>query len=69
MSCDGCGSLVEMQQCQVRGPRKFCQRGPTLPFVFVFLEGREDPNKYHYKRVINGSPAKLHLNGVSLVCR
>ena len=26
-------------------------------------------SKYHYKRAINGPPAKRHLNGVSLACR
>ena len=25
-----------------------------------FLEGRDDPSKYHYKRIIIGPPAKRH---------
>ena len=30
-------------------------------FFSLFLEGREDPNKYHYKqRAIIDPPAKLH---------
>ena len=50
------------------GSREFCQRGPTYN-VFVFLEGREDPNTYHFKRAIIDPPEKRHLNGVSLVRR
>ena len=35
-------------------------------FIYFFLEGREDPNKYHYKRAIIDPPAKHHFNGVLL---
>ena len=60
----------------MRGSRKFCQRGSIFDngffisfFFLFFLEGRDDPNKYHYKRTLTGLPAKCHLNGVSLACR
>ena len=50
----------------MHGSRKFCQRGSNFEKVsflfYFFLEGREDPNKYHYKRAIIDSPAKRHLN-------
>ena len=36
---------------------------------FFYLEGKDDPSKYHYKRAIIGPPAICHLNGVSLTCR
>ena len=36
------GLQFEEQSCADPG---FCQRGPSL--YFLFLEGREDPNKYH----------------------
>ena len=36
------GLQFEEKSCADPG---FCQRGPTL--YFLFLEGREDPNKYH----------------------
>ena len=51
--------------------RKFRQRGSNfdfLGFFFLFLLGKRG-SKYHYKRAINGLPAKLYLNGVSLACR
>ena len=44
---------------------------PCCFFLFFFCffgggvgrgEGREDPNKYHYKRAIVDPPAKCHLN-------
>ena len=51
-------------------PESFVRGGPTLK---KFLEGREYPNKYHYKRAIIDPPAKRnlngHLNGVLLVGR
>ena len=40
----------------MRGSRKFCQRGSNFDNIF-FPVGREDPNKYHYKRAIIGLPA------------
>ena len=45
--------------------RKFCQRGSNFE-IFFFPQGREDPNKYHYKWAIIDPPAKRHLTGVSL---
>ena len=36
---------------------------------FIYIQGREDPNKYHYKRAIIDPPAKRHLNGVLLAGR
>ena len=54
----------------MRGSRKFCQRGSNFDVCFfLLLEGREDPNKYHYERAIIDPPAKRHLNGVSLAGR
>ena len=53
-------------------PESFVGGGPLLTtffFSFVFLEGREDPSQYHYKRAIIDPPAKRHLNGVSMACR
>ena len=38
-------------------------------FDNVFVEGREDPNEYYYKRAIVDPPAKRHLDGVSLAGR
>ena len=56
------------------GSRKFCQRGTPLTtiysFILLFLVWwGEEWSKYHYKRAINGPPAKRHLNGVSLAGR
>ena len=43
-------------------PESFVREGPTF-----FLEGREDPNKYHhYKQAVMDPPAKRHSNGVLL---
>ena len=56
----------------MRGSRKFCQRGSNFDkffLLFFYLEGRDDPGKYRYKEAIIGPPAKRHLNGVSLACR
>ena len=57
----------------MRGSRKFFERGSksTLtPFFFKLMGGGggggERGTKYHYKRAIIGSPAKRHLNDVSL---
>ena len=52
-------------------PESFVRGGPTLTrfYCCCFLEGRDDPSKYHNERAIIGSPAKRHLNGVSLPCR
>ena len=57
-------------------PESFVRGCPFLTMVFFlpffllfFLEGRDDPNKYHYKRALIGLPAKRHLNGVSLACQ
>ena len=58
---------ISITSGSMRGSRKFCQRGPN--FDKLFLEGRDDPRKYHFKRAIIGPPAKRHLNGVSLVRR
>ena len=52
----------------MRGSTKFCQKGSSID-GFLVVEGREDPNKYHYKRAIIDPPAKHHLNGVSQACR
>ena len=50
----------------IHGSRKFCGRGPTL--TFLFLEGREDPYKYHHKPAINETPAK-RLAGVPIMAK
>ena len=48
---------------------------PWQRFFFFFFWGgggllvKKKGFKYHYKRAIFGTPAKRHLNGVSLVCR
>ena len=39
-------------------PESFVRGGPTLT---IFLDGRDNPSKYHYKRTIIGPPAKRHL--------
>ena len=44
----------------MRGSRKFCQSGSNFDNIFSPV-GREDPNKYHYKRAIIGPPVKRHL--------
>ena len=36
-------------------------------FVFWFLERREYPNKYHYKRTIIGPPVQWRLSGVLIM--
>ena len=58
----------------MRGSRKFCQgRSNFDEFFFVFFcfitWWGEEGSKYHFKRAINGPPAKRHLNGVSLAGR
>ena len=53
----------------MRGSRKLCQRGSNFTSFLGFLEGRDDPSKYHYKRAMIGLSAKRHLNGVWLACR
>ena len=40
------------------GSKKFCQRGATL--TGLFLEGKDDLSKCHYKRAIIGPPANRH---------
>ena len=52
----------------MRGSRKsFQRRSNFLTFVFRWLGDRG--SKYHYELAIIGSPAKRHLNGVSLAGR
>ena len=63
-----------MIRLRMRGSRKFCQRGSNFDFFFSFYVFflfwlGEERSKYHYKRAINGPPAKRHLNGVSLAGR
>ena len=61
----------------MRGSRKICQGvhpDSFFFFFFFFLGGggllvEKKGFKYHYKRAIFGTPAKRHLNGVSLVSR
>ena len=54
----------------MRGSRKFFQRGSNFDYVFFFfffLGGGggfgQRGSKYQYKRVIIGPPVKRHLNG------
>ena len=46
----------------------FVRGGPNLTTIF-YIDGREDPNKYHYKQPIIDPPAKRHLNGDPLARR
>ena len=66
----GCYSDL-IHKCQTQlpcaDPESFVRGGPTL--TTFFFEGKEDPNKYYYKRAIIDPPSKHHLNGVSLTGR
>ena len=53
----------------MRGSRKFWQRGSNYDNALLFNWWGEGGTKYHYKRVNIGPPAKRHLNGVLLACR
>ena len=44
----------------IRGSKKFCQRGSNFDKVLLVEEGREDPNT-----TISGPPAKRYLNGMA----
>ena len=64
-------TVVEPWSVTCADPESFVRGGPTLTFflfVFLFDEGREDPNTTISGAII-GPPAKRHLNGVLLACR
>ena len=51
-------------------PEFFIREGPTLTsFFFFFFFLADGLSKYHNQRANIGTPAKRHLNGVSLGCR
>ena len=41
-------------------PESFVRGGPTLTTFHFFSLMREEGSRYHYKRAINGPPAKHH---------
>ena len=49
--------------------QKVLSEGVQLWHFLFFFVHEEKMIQYHYKRAINGPPAKRHLNGVSLACR
>ena len=53
----------------MRESRKFCQRGSKFDNVFFFSCWGNKGSKNRFNWAIIGSPAKRHLNGVSLACR
>ena len=59
-------SITRMVNDSCADPDSFVRGDLTL---ITFLEGRENPNKYHFMRAIIDQPVKRHSNGVSLACR
>ena len=64
-------------KCPCADPESFVRGGPTFfpffklwHFLLLFLVQEEERGtKYHHKRAIISSPAKCHLNGISLECQ
>ena len=68
--------LLVYTNLELRGARKFCQRGSNFDVVccffvrFLGLIGvGGGGSKYYYKRAIIGPPVQHHLNGLLLACR
>ena len=50
--------------CNMRGSRKFCQRGPKLIRVFLVDVGIQDPNT-----AINGPSSTRQRNAIKMLIR
>ena len=55
------------EQPRLKHLRKHLSEGSNFDNVFFIVD--EGGSKYHHKRAIDGPPAKIHLNGVSLACQ